>query len=245
MPKKGKALVGTALHAVWLPQLQELVPELLIEQDLLLTLPSGRQIPVHPDILDPIENSCTDLKTTDELNLRRRQGADERHWWQAAEYFLAAQQAEILRPGPGTLRILYVDMTDADNTHVEQRPFDMALIEAADEWFSNVAYAVQHEIEGAKTGQPYFCQSYCPFFDICKPPLIDAAGQLTNPALIERVHLAHEAREERKRWEKVEKEAISELRGVSGRAGDVQVVSTTVNGKHGPYIKVDLGPVRN
>jgi hypothetical protein len=244
VPKKGKALVGTALHHAWLPQMQLLNPDLLIEQDLLLTLPSGRQIPVHPDVIDPSEPSVTDLKTTDELNFRRKAGPDERHWWQVALYALAAQQAGLIDAMlPATLRLLYVDMTDADNVYVEQRPFSMDLIAAANEWFENVAYAVKHDEHGARTGQSYFCQSYCPFFDACKPPLVDAAGELTNLQLRQRAEVAYTARQERKTWEKIEREAVSELRGVSGRAGDIQVVSTWVNSGKG-YWKTDLTEVR-
>lgn len=241
--KKGKALVGTALHAVWLPHLQALNPHLLIEHSLTVTLPSGRQIPVHPDIIDPAEPSVTDLKTVGDLAYVRRAGVGEDRQMQRALYYLAAHQAGLV-PLEGTVRNLFVSMTDSDDIYVQQEPFSMEWIEKADEWFGTVAYHVEHDEEGARDAQPHFCERFCPWFDVCKPPLMDAMGQLSSPALREAVQVTHEAIEERKRWEKVEKDGKTKLAGISGRADDLMVISTWVNTGKG-YWRTDTRQVES
>ena len=48
-----------------------------------------------------------------------------------------------------------------------------------------------------------------------------------------------EATAQRKHWEKIEKEAKVELRGVSGQVDDLTLVSTHVNGAR-PHERVDI-----
>jgi hypothetical protein len=49
-----------------------------------------------------------------------------------------------------------------------------------------------------------------------------------------------EARQQRKHFEKIEKEAVEQLRGLTGSTDRTTVVSTTVNAQRGSYVKVDL-----
>lgn len=237
--KKGAALIGTALHEVWLPQMQAMNPDLLIEQSLLLTLPSGAQIPVHPDLIDPNEPSVTDLKTTASINVLRRQGPEHRHLVQVSLYYLAALQAGLIQSDTGLIRILYVSRADADDVFVHSQPFSMALVHEADEWFEQVRQAVLNNEEGERTGAPHYCRSYCGFYSLCKPVPVDAQGQLVSPGLRELVRTTAEATVQRKFWEKIEKEAKVELRGVNGQVDDLTLISTKVNGAR-PHERVDI-----
>lgn len=241
--EKGKALIGTALHRVFLEQMRDLNPALIVETELTATLPSGIEVLLHPDLLDPDEPSATDLKAVADLAYRQRVGVEDTHQMQRNLQGLAMIQAGLADPDSLIVRNIYLDMTDATNVWVQQEPFSMAWVEAADEWFQNVRYAVQHDEDGAKTGQPHFCARWCPFFALCKPPLLDAMGELQNPGLRDLAIVAREARDERKTWELVEKQAVERLRGVSGRVGDFQVVSTTVNSAKGGYVKVEFRDV--
>lgn len=240
---KGSAMIGTALHAAFLEQQRTLNPDLLVESELMCTLPSGRQVPVHPDLLDPNEPSVTDAKFVKDLDYRRKAGLSPQQQMQRHLYGLAMIQAGMACAESLVVRNVFVSMTDATDVWVQQQMFDPAWVDAAQEWVADVVYAVEHDLDAERDANPFFCSGYCPFFDICKPPLLDAAGELTSPTLRERALTAFEARQQRKHWEKVEKQAVEELRGVSGRVGDVQVVSTWVNSGSG-YYKTDLAPVR-
>lgn len=233
VPSKGKALIGTALHAAFLDQQHLLHPNLFVESELTATLPSGRQVPVHPDLLDPDEPSVTDAKFVSDLAYRRKVGVSDQQHMQRNIYGLAMIQAGLADPDRLIVRNIYVSMTDALDVWVQQEPFSWDWIERAEEWGGNVAYAVEHDEDGAKDAQPHFCESYCPFFSACKPPLLDAMGELTSPTLRQAVHEGFEARSMRKVYEKVEKQAGEVLKGVSGRAGNVSAISTWVNSGNG------------
>ena len=235
--EKGAAITGSALHESLLPAFASITGA-LIEQDLMLTLPSGGQIPVHPDICWADDNSITDLKTVKDLRYRQRVGPDDKHRAQVHLYALAALQNGLLRTEPA-VRILYVSREDVLDTFVFQEPFSMDWVQRADDWFEAVRYAAVNDEDGQKDANPNFCRSSCGFVSICRPPLLDAAGEITNPGLVERIQIGKDARAQRKHFEKLEKDAVSELRGVSGTAGDIRIVSTTVNAAT-PYQKVEF-----
>jgi hypothetical protein len=239
IPRKGKALIGSALHKVFLDQIKDAYPERHIEIELPVRLPSGTEIPLHPDEIDPDEPSVTDFKFVEDLNYRRREGVTEQQHMQRNLQYLAAHQAGLV-PAEGIVRNLFVSMTDAEDVWVQQEPFSMEWVERADEWFAEVRYGVEHDEDGRKDAQPYFCESYCPFYSLCKPLPTDAFGKITSPALIQRADLALDARQQRKHFEKIEKEAVEQLRGLTGSTDRTTVVSTTVNAQRGSYVKVDL-----
>lgn len=239
VPRKGKALIGSALHKVFLENVGEAYPERIIETELTVTLPSGTQIPLHPDEIDPSEPSVTDAKFVEDLAYRRREGVSEQQHMQRNLQYLAAHQAGLV-PAEGTVRNLFVSMTDAQDTWVQQEPFSMEWVERADEWFSEVRYAVEHDEDGRKDANPNFCAAFCPFVSLCKPAPIDAHGRITNRELAQRADTARDAREQRKHWERIEKEAVAALKGVTGSTATTTVVSTVVNSQRGSYVKVDL-----
>ncbi len=235
--EKGAAITGTMLHEVALPAFGA-VSGALIEQDLMLTLPSGGKIPVHPDIVWADDCSITDLKTVADLNARRRLGPEDKHLAQVNLYALACLQNGLVDREP-TVRILYVSRENVLESYVHQEPFSMGWVRRADDWFEGVRYAVTQGDEGVKDANPNFCRRFCGFVSICRPPLQDASGELQNEELRRRVLVGHEARKQRKHFEAIEKEAVSEIRGVSGTVGSVRVVSTHVNAAN-PYTKTEF-----
>ncbi len=237
VPKKGKAQRGTYLHAGTLGAMEALYPYMLIESSLVATLPSGIKIPLHPDVMDPKEPSVTDLKFVDDLDLIKRVGPSDNQMAQRNLQYLAGVQAGHLAP-EGITRNLFVDCTDLDRTWAHQTPFDMDWIVRADEWFQSAAQTAANLEDGHREWAEPMCRSYCPFYDKCRPPMLELNQPITIPHLIDAVIEGFAAREQRKAAALVEKQAVERLRGVSGRVGDVQVVSTTVNAVKGAYEKV-------
>lgn len=228
--KKGKAQIGTYLHAGTMGAVAELHPQRLMEQALTVTLPSGTEIPLHPDEIDPDEPSVTDYKFTDDLAVYRRTGPTEAQRMQRAMQYLAAHQAGIV-PAEGIVRNLYVNMTDTDDVHVDQEPFSMDWIERADDYYASVRYAVENDEDGDKTGNYHFCRSFCPWFSLCKPPMPELAQPITDKELAELVLVGADAVAQRKHYVELEKQTKARLKGLSGRVGNVQIVTTVVNGK--------------
>lgn len=242
--KKGKALIGSALHEGFLPALHEMNSDMLVENinmpDLICTLPSGFTVPVHPDLIDPSEPSVTDAKFTDHIHLMRKQGPSDKHMMQRHMQALAAHQAGVLPDLSAVItRNVYGSMTDADDVFVHQSVYDPEWIERADQWFSDVRYAIQHEEDGAKEGQPHFCGNFCPFVSMCKPPVYDSEQRITNPTLAALVDLAAETRRERKALQALEEESVAVLKGLTGRTERTRITSTKVNGSR-PHTKVAL-----
>jgi hypothetical protein len=52
--------------------------------------------------------------------------------------------------------------------------------------------------------------------------------------------LGYQARSERKNWEKIEDAVIKDLKGLTGRVGDIQVITTSVNGAQRSYQRVEF-----
>ena len=240
VPKKGKAQIGTYLHEGTLNAVQALYPHKLVEQELTVTLPSGLQVMLHPDEIDPAEPSVTDYKFTSDVALYRRTGATEAQQMQRNLQYLAALQAGILHADSGIVRNLYVDMTDADNTFVDQAPFDMEWVHRADDWYQTVRYHVVNDEDGSKDWPWHMCKDYCPFFSMCRTADPDLSQPITSEEIAVAVVEGFNAREQRRYWEGVEKAAISRVKGVTGRVDGLQVVTTRVNGPQRQYDRVDF-----
>lgn len=239
VPKIGKALSGTYLHAGILQAVAALYPERLIEHELAVTLPSGVRLLLHPDEIDPDEPSVTDLKTSASAAAKGKSGPSEQQWMQVNLQYFAALQNGVITDDTGTVRVLFVNSADLDEQYVWQRPFDLEYVHKADDWFQGVIYNVKEGTDGEPQWPEMMCRSYCPFYSRCRPPVQELNEEITSPDLREMVLLGFQARENRKDWERVEKHVISEIKGLSGRVGGLQVVSTVVNAANGPYTKVE------
>lgn len=242
VPKKGRAQAGTYLHAGTLAAVQALFPHKLVEQELQVTLPSGVQIQVHPDEIDPTEPSVCDYKFTDSIHLARRNGASEAQQMQRAIQYYAALQNGLIHTDQGIVRNLFVNVADLDDRHVDQQPFSMESIHKADDWYQRVIYAVKN-LEDGEPQWPYnMCRDFCPFFTRCRPPAPELNQPITSPELAVLVVQGFEASEQRKYWKALEDEIKDKVRGVSGRVDGLQVVTTQVNGAR-PHSKVEFREV--
>jgi hypothetical protein len=227
-PKTGKAKRGTYLHAGLLEAQAAMNPGLLIEPDWTVTLSDGFTMPAHPDLVDPDEPSVADIKTGDEVNLRRRIGPDRKHIGQLSLYWLAGHQAGILPP-EGTLRVIYVDADDVDKRFIHQEPFSVELLDEADEWWQSVRYAAEHDEPAPKEWPIPMCRDFCAWFDRCRGGVLTPLEPIRDPDLIAAAKVLVESKAALDVWNPLRKQATGLLAGISGQVGSVRVKSQWIN----------------
>lgn len=221
-PKKGQAMRGTYLHAGTLAAVAVTYPHKIIETELKVTLPSGIELTLHPDEIDPDEPSVTDLKFVNDLALVRRNGSSDQQKAQTALQYYAAFQNGIV-PAEGIVRNLFVDCDDLDVRHVEQTGFDMEWVLRADEWFQSVIYAVKHGEEARKEWPIPMCRNYCQYFSLCRGDQITPAERIEDSDIIRAAETYKQVTDEIKELKAVADAAKTHLRGVEGVAGSLRV----------------------
>ena len=240
VPDKTAAIIGTYVHAGVLEARKAARPHLLHEVELHITLPNGFVLLGHADEIDPTEPAVTDLKTKAGLDLIRRAGADEQMRAQRHVYYLGALQAGLVHSDKGVVRNVFIDRSGHDpHPHVEQEPFSMDVVYAAQEWLSDATYAADHGEEAIKDWPRNMCANYCPFYTSCRGSEDIAEDYLIgHRALMLREAVAAKAR--RDEAERVLAQARQELIGTTGRSDTDWCRTTTVNAKT-PYDKFECG----
>lgn len=255
-PTGRQAMMGTAAHDLAAKARKAFSPGLLIETELQVTLPSGLVVlPGHADEIDPDEPSVTDLKTVgDEADLiaLRRLGSTEQQRFQRHLYYLGAHQAGLV-PAAGTVRNVWMDRAgQADWVYVEQEPFDMGVVHAADRWLSDVLYAAEHGEEVPQEKHYDWCRRFCQFFSHCRAGQTHADLTITDPELITAASLVLEGREGKKAGESLEKSGRKVLEPlqdsssgdmVAFTAGEYRVRWSQVNAVAGAYWKLSVDRV--
>lgn len=240
-PTRLPALIGSYCDAGFKEARGIANPRLLLAEELPCVLPNGHKILVHPDEIDQDEPSVTDYKTKAGLTAIRRGFVDQRYRFQRHLQYFAAYQAGLV-PEQGITRNVFIDRSGRDSAaHVEQEPFDMAVVREATEFLDDALYAAQHNEEAQKDTPRHVCKDYCPWFTACRGQEIELP-EITDPKLVALIAAYDEA----KRNEKESKALAEELReagvdGLTGRTATHTVVTTQVNpvGKR-PYSKVTV-----
>jgi hypothetical protein len=236
VPDKTAAIIGTYIHAGVLEARKASRPHLLHEVELHITLPNGFKLLGHADEIDPEEPAVTDLKTKAGLDLVRRAGATEQMRAQRHVYYLGALQAGLVSHDKGVVRNVFIDRSGSDpHPHVEQEPFDMNVVYAAQEWLSDAQYAADHGEEASKDWPRPMCENYCPFYTSCRGGEDIAEDWLTGHRA-EVLAEAVAAKQRRDEAAAVLEQARAELIGVTGRSDTHWCRTTTVNAKT-PYDK--------
>lgn len=242
-PDKTAAIIGTYIDAGVKAARKAANPRLIVDAELLVTMPNGYQFPVHPDEIDPDEPSVTDGKTKNGLEAIRRGLADEQYRFQRHIQYLAAHQAGLV-PAEGIARNVFLDRSGSDpRVHVEQEPFSMQVITEATEWLDDVLYAVKHGEEAMKDRPRVFCASYCPFYTACRVGEIEVED-ITDERLAAMVDALGEARLRAKTDERLIKELTKgdhPLAGLTGKTDRFQIVSKWVNSeKQTPHWRIEV-----
>lgn len=195
---KWAAFVGTALgdrtEAAYLatyvnsgPHGEE-HPSVMTQVDLTTTLPSGRIIQGHADILDQGMDCMIDLKSKDGLSVIRTAAAkgeiDRNHLFQVRLYRRGAIQAGLLTENSRAF-LVYQDRSGGDAlpvvVEVSCTPDDEAQI---DLWIDDVEYAVRTGEEAPKDRPYNWCQVACSFFGSCR------GHEVLEDGLLEGEHVA-------------------------------------------------------
>lgn len=241
-PDKSKARHGTWLHEAILRRLKQAQPDLLVDLPehplhLRVKLPSGSELPGRPDLIDPNEPSVTDLKTVDDeadLAYVAKHGPTDQQRYQRHLYYAAALQAGLVGEA-GLVRNVWLARTGSPEFVVDEEPFDPAMIGWADEWVTDVAYAVEHD-EPASKDKPYvWCAACCPFFTVCRENDVPDA-EILDPNIVAAVDAYKAAKQQMKELDLIAKGAAAIIpQGVFARVGGFTVKSTWVNGTHVEY----------
>lgn len=198
-PTARKALHGTAIHTLYAKARAAFDPELLIEPELLITMPSGVVIKGHPDEVG--HNEVTDLKTVDaagDIEILRRKGSTEQQRFQRHVYAFGAIQAGLVDEDCIT-RNVWVDRAgQQDEPFVEQERFDMSVVHAADAWLTDVLYADKHGEEVPKDQHYDWCKSFCEFFTHCRAGSETADYIVSSPEMVTAAEMLYTARAEAK-----------------------------------------------
>lgn len=225
-PEGKQALMGQAVHTVIGEARASYRPELLIEQKLTITLPSGVVLPGHADEIDPSEPAVTDYKTVvggADMVALRRNGASEQQRFQRHLYYLGAAQAGIV-PAQGTVRNVWIDRSgQSPDPFVEQEPFSAHMVQQADGWLSDVMYAAEHGEEVLRDKHYDWCKRFCQFFTHCRGDLEHPDLIVTDDELIQAAANAYEGRtleKEGKALSEVGKRTLAVLQPAG--SGDVQ-----------------------
>lgn len=246
------ATIGTYIHAGALVAYQQSFPHVLIEQGFNVILPSGAVIPGHGDIIDPDEPSYTDLKTVDGIEYPRKHGPKQEQRIGRALYALGAWQNGFFGDAPiesVVCRNVWVDRSGGtDEVVVEQELFSWDLIREAEEWLSDVRYAVDHGEEASKDKPIPFCQTSCPFYTDCRGSDIPPAV-IIDPEIVQAARTYREALDAQNAAEKLKKEAAARLTGVEGQCGDLHVKHIYVGPSHvefdrAPSWRIDVKPLK-
>jgi hypothetical protein len=228
-PKTGQAKRGTYLHEGILRDLAASLPQLVIEQEMTAVLPSGLEVRCHPDIVDPDEDSVTDLKTTNAVDLLRRTGPKPEHIAQVNLYHLAAQREGLVTPD-GIVRLIYVDSDDLDKRYVWQGEFSADVVGTADEWYRQIVEAhLNGETEAPKEWPRTKCENYCPYFTLCRGGTVNEPLAPLDSETAELVRIIAEAEKVIKPLEPVVKQAKKQLAGMAGMAGSLRLRSVWTN----------------
>lgn len=254
MPSMRKALNGTALHEKYDQAMEWYDPTVITRRRLVVTLPSGMQVPGTPDWIFPAEPAVVDLKSVDDaaaLHLLRRTGSSEQQQFQRHLYYLAAHQAGLV-PAEGLVRNIWVDRAgQSEDPYVEQEPFSMDVVHAADSWLQDLVYAQEHGEEVPRDKHYDFCVRFCPFVTRCRT---EAHGDavVTDAEMVQAAAALYEGRDQSHSGDMLEKAAKQVLAplqdSVSGdlRAfilGDYRLRWTAVHRDGGSHWKANIDRV--
>jgi hypothetical protein len=163
-PDTTAARLGTWLHEGILTAVAAQSTSTQVEVEVEVTL-AGQVLVGHVDLLDPAEPSVTDLKTVDGLGYAKAHGANRQQRYQRHLYYAAGVAAGLL-PAEGIVRNVWIDRSGRDHgCHVEQEPYDPAVVEEAEAWLAGAIDAAADGVEAAKNLT--MC-GFCPFRTACR-----------------------------------------------------------------------------
>lgn len=247
-PRIFEANIGTWVGDGVEEAVAAMFPQARRGMEVTVTLPSGASYVGHPDLVLP--SGVLDIKTVDGLTGVRRTGPDVQQQFQRHLYAAALVQAGEL-PEDCWVGNVWIDRSGRDEEHVVNvESYDPIWLQYADEWTSDVIYAVQHGEQAMKDRPVEWCEKCCPFFSTCRGEDVlrdrESQGLITDPFILDYVEALVEAKAKKKEAEKVIEDARRALADVSGTTGEhiirwVFVDSSDVPGyTRAAYSKLDV-----
>lgn len=250
-PSKFQAFVGTALGDRLELVISAMYPTAKRHAEVEVELPSGAKLPGHPDIVLP--GGVIDIKTVDGLTGVKRKGASLQQRFQRHLYAAALVQAGELSADAWVGNAWWDRSAREDMPHVEVEPYDSNWLFYADEWLSDVLYAVRTGDEAPKDQPIEFCQGYCPFFSKCRGDDVlkdrEGGGLIVNPDHLDAIDTYTEASKDIRAAEKAKEDARRALAGVSGVGSGyvikwIEVSESEVPGyTRSGYTRLDIRPL--
>lgn len=236
-PPKWAAMVGTALHTYIEAAIKQRHPDWLCgsidKLRVSATLPSGAVISGTPDVVVPSSNAVLDIKTVDGYEWISRNGTSDAHKYQRHLYAMGLAQAGILTfDEPLLVGNMYFDRSGKQwPMIVMTEELDDSMTTEIDSWVGDVIYAVTNNEDASRDVAAPVCERICEFFTVCRGGLAVNDGQefIRDRHLLSAIDLYLEGDELAKQGERMKKQAKSELIGVNGTTGDVQVRWVHVN----------------
>lgn len=234
---KWPAFIGTAIGDHVEAAYAEIYSGTLTQADFESTLPSGKTIPCHSDIIDQELNALVDVKTKDGLGKVTYEGVPTRQYrYQVGIYLRGAIQAGLLKPGAKAY-LVYLDRSGKEwLPYVQEVDVDDFLYQEIDEWIDDAMYAVEHDVEAPKDMPYNFCEAACPFFSTCRGGETLAEGLITEEEAKLALKARIDATEKIKAYEAVKDAASDTLRPYAERGGYIVTddgryeLSTTIIG---------------
>lgn len=231
------AFLGTAIGDHFEQAVVAKYPNVLRQQEVTVTLKgeSGQvyDISGHPDLILPEEGIVVDEKAPHGLQLARRMGADQQKSFQKHLYALGSWEKGYFGDRPleeVQVANLWIDRSGVEREfHVQLEPFDPGVVDLAAQWVDEVVYAYVNGQEARKEPAREVCAKTCGFFRVCRAYDTDVSGRLTDPEVLEALHMYVEGKEMASAGEKMKKQAKAALKGFEGSDGQYALRWTWVN----------------
>jgi hypothetical protein len=220
-PDEFQAFVGTAIGEYVELAMQRRWPQhVQIGVTTVVTLPSGIQLPGHPDIV-VLKKGVIDVKTVDGLTQVKRQGPSLQQQFQRHLYAAGLVQEGRL-PEDCWVANAFYDRSGRDpKPYIQVESYDPSWLIHADEWLSDVTYAIQVGEEAPKDKPVDWCVKCCEFVSSCRADVIlsdrEHGGLIEDPELLDMIDAYIEARDAERDAERAKEDAKRALAAVSGR----------------------------
>lgn len=252
-PELHQAFIGSWLGEGIEQAVSGMFPKAKTKLEVTVELPSGLKLTGHPDLVLP--RGVLDVKTVDGLTGVRKHGPSEQQQFQRHLYAAALVQAGEL-PEDCFVGNVWVDRSGRDpKPFVNLESYDPTWLKRADEWLSDVHYAVTNKERAFQDKPIEWCEVCCPFFSVCRGEDArkdrEQGGMITDAFAVDYVDTLIQAREQKKEAEKTLEDCRRALAGVSGSTGThmvrwVYVGPSQVPGyERAAYEKLDVRRIPN
>jgi hypothetical protein len=215
------AFVGSALDHLIAQSVARMVPDVRTDVTTVVTLPSGASYTGHPDLVFP--KGVLDVKTVDGLTKPRRQGPNVQQQFQRHLYAAGLVQEGRLPEDCWVGNAWFDRSARESEPHVQVESYDPTWLHHADEWLSDVFYAVKTGEEAPKDKPVEWCMKCCEFASNCRAPDLlsdrEHGGLIEDPELLDMIDAYNEASEMAKAAERMKDDAKRALAGTSGATG--------------------------